>query len=83
MFGRSKKIMAFNLAIFEKAILGNTESTITNQKIKTNRMQFFSKIKFIVEKTCLFTIFDKKKYRTIHYTIMSICSARFFLCKSS
>ena len=38
MFGRSEKIaeiMAFNL---KKAIFYNTESTITNQKIKTNRM---------------------------------------------
>ena len=41
MFGRSEKIaeiMAFDLAIFEKAIFCNTESTITNQKIKTNQM---------------------------------------------
>ena len=43
MFERSKKIaelenMAFNLVIFEKATFCNTESTITNQNIKTNRM---------------------------------------------
>ena len=41
MFGRSEKIakiMAFILAKFKKAIFCNTESTITNQKIKTNQM---------------------------------------------
>ena len=55
----------------------NTESTITKQKIKTNQKGFFPNSK-IIEKTCLFTIFDKKKYRKINYNNDDINLLSFF-----